>query len=115
MKFYIKEKSDDISWDVLAKLQYNAHADNRRSGIDQSCSHMTGNQLRTSVGDGRCFVAIADNNVVGMVCYKIVDDYKRYWFCNGERTAELLYTAVLPEYQKGGLFFKLVMTRNAAI
>lgn len=115
MKFIISEKPEDLDWDQLARLQYIAHSDNRDNGIDQSCAHMTGEQLKTKIGNGRCFVAIVEDKVVGMVCYKIVDNYRRYWFCNGEKTAELLYTAVLPEYQKGSLFFKLVMTRNAAI
>lgn len=108
----ILEKPDYISWNDLAELQYKAHADNRSNGVDQNCAHMNGEQLRTSLGDGKCIVAIVDGNLVGMACYQIIDNFRGFWFCNGKRVASLLYTAILPEYQKGAIFFKLIMTRN---
>lgn len=115
MAITIVEKNDDISWDALAKIQYIAHHENRTNGIDQACAYLSGEQLKNNIGNGRCFVAMDENKPIGIACYRICKNYRKYWFCNGETVAELLYSALLPEYQKGNTFYKLVMTRNAAI
>lgn len=109
----IVEKPDTISWDEIADVQYRAHERNRANGVDMNCAHLNGEVFKQKMGDGRCFVAMDDDKVVGITCYAIRKNYNSYWFCNNNTVAETMFTGILPDYQGGNTYLRLLMTRDA--
>ena len=55
----ITRKPESISWAEISSVVHQAHAPNRMHGVDIRNAHLTGEEMRESIGtDGDCFVAI---------------------------------------------------------
>lgn len=98
-------KPDTISWDEVAKCQYEAHYRNRKKGFHMSCQDLSGNQLKENLRNAYCFVALDNNNrVVGTSSIKIQDErilWKRVKGCY------YCMSAVIPEYQGTDVYMRL--------
>ena len=98
-------KPDSISWDVIHNILYNAHEQNRRNGVNMRTALLSGEELSKRVGDGKCFIAIADGVPIGTASAKIVERHQ--WYHRG-RLADFMLLGILPEYGGHGIFSKLL-------
>ena len=108
MDFKIIEKPDWVSWEDIHDLLLKAHRQNISNGMTMRTVNLSGAELKERVGDGQCYVVIDDkNNLVatGAVKTKAVNA----WYAKG-KVAYLLLGAVLPEYQRDGVFKPLHQT-----
>lgn len=105
MCYIIKEKSEDISWEVLAKLQFRAHEHNHKLGIDMHCSHLTGNELKEALKSGTTYVAINSVGEPKGMLSVVVKQVDRWW--HKGKAGYVCYVAVAPECQGCGLYRKL--------
>ena len=65
-KIVVMPKPDWISWDDIHQLLLSAHKKNIDKGIVMGTSQLSGLELEKRVGElGRCFVALADDTLVG--------------------------------------------------
>lgn len=106
----IVEKPDWVTWDEIHEIIYKAHESNREKGVDIQNAHLTGEQLRDSIGpDGVCFVALDGDKVVATssVAFHILN----VWYARGQKVGYGTLSAVLPEYKGLHLFSKLEHTR----
>lgn len=106
----IIEKPDWVSWDEIHDIIYKAHESNRKKGVDIQNAHLTGEQLRDSLGaDGVCFVALDGDKVVATssVAFHTLNT----WYAHGKKVGYATLSAVLPEYKGLGLFSELENTR----
>ncbi len=98
-------KPDSISWDEIAKCQYDAHSRNRKKGFHMSCQDLTGEQLKRSLKNAYCFVALDENNrVVGTSSIKINHIYLLWKRIKG---CYYCMTAIIPEYQGTDVYMGL--------
>lgn len=104
----IMEKPDWVSWKQVQECQRLSHSVNQARGIDMLCSHLSPEELEKEVGDGKCFVALDGNRVVGTVSYNY-DKIQQNW-CRGN-AAYLCMGGVLPDYSGRGLYSKLSQIR----
>lgn len=111
MCYTVGVKPEDVSWDAIAECQQIAHESNHLKGIDQLCSHLTGEQLREKVGQGTCFVALDDNRkVIGIVVLQ--EALLKTWYHKGKASL-FSFDAVLPEYRGKGVFKALYKMRES--
>ena len=106
-------KPDNISWDEIAKCQYDAHSRNRKKGFHMSCQDLTGDQLKRSLKNAYCYVALDENDrVIGTSSFKIKEDrilwtkVKGCYYCMG---------AVIPEYQGTDVYMGLVRIQDEEV
>ena len=98
-------KPDSISWDEIAKCQYDAHFRNRKKGVNMSCQDLSGDQLKKSLNNAFCFVALDERNrVIGTSSIKI-NDGKILW--HKIKKCYYCMTAVIPEYQGTDVYMEL--------
>lgn len=105
-QFQIIEKPDWVSWDEISDIVYKAHESNRKKGVDIQNAHLSGEQLKESLGpDGVCFVALDGDKVVATssVAFHTLNT----WFARGQKVGYGTLSAVLPEYKGLHLFSKL--------
>ena len=106
----IIEKPDWVSWDEIHDIVHKAHESNRKKGVDIQNAHLSGEQLKESVGpDGVCFVALDGDKVVATssVAFHTLNT----WYARGQKVGYGTLSAVLPEYKGMHLFSKLEQMR----
>lgn len=106
---HIIEKPDWVSWDDIHQVLYASHEVNRKRGMYFATAELSGDKLRDAVGDGKCFVAIDGDKVVGTCSVKIKNLHR--WFAKGP-TAYYMYSGILPEYQGQGIYSLLEDARD---
>lgn len=94
----IIEKPEWISFDDIHELLFVAHTENReKRGFTVQSTEKTGDQLKEMIGtDGKCFVALDGQKLVGTVSFRIIR--RNYWCAKG-MVADRILVAVHPEYQ----------------
>lgn len=100
----VTERPDNISWEDIRKTLLDAHKNNISNGLVVRSTTLTGDQLREQVADGKCFVALDGNKVVGVAAVRIKPCDK--WFCHG-KAAHFLLGSVLSDYQGQGIYSQL--------
>ena len=106
----IVEKPDWVSWDAIHKVLWNAHEKNRSRGMNMAHAAFSGEQIEDYLApDGKMFVAVCGDEVVGVAAYKEKDI--KFWF-GGGRYAYCCFAAVLPEYAGQGIYRQLVELRE---
>ena len=105
----IKEKPIEVSWDEIRRVIYMAHTDSSKQGDIQISANLSSEEIKEKVGNGVCYVAIYNGQVVG-TC-SVVLRMKRTWFYKGI-AAYYLLDAVLPEFQGLGIYSRLDEKRN---
>lgn len=93
----ITEKPDWISYDMIHELLYAAHAINREKGFHVTSANMSGEELLKHIGDeGKCFVALDGDKLVGTVSYRVVN--RNFWCAKG-LVADRILAGVHPDYK----------------
>ena len=98
-------KPESISWDDIHVLLFKSHEVNRLNGVYMRTANLEGKELKARVGNGQCFVAIADGVLVGTASAKIVERHE--WYHRGE-VVDFMLLGILPGYGGKGIFSKLL-------
>ncbi|MBO4851512.1 MAG: GNAT family N-acetyltransferase [Prevotella sp.] len=113
-KIVVKEKPENISWDEIHDLLWTAHAKNREAGMYMKAPAMSSEEMKAHVGEnGKCFVAMDGEKLVGTCSFKIV--CKNKWYAKGCKVAYCMLEGVLPEYQGRGVYSQLITFREEHI
>lgn len=106
----VVEKPDTVSWDDIQRCLYGAHSENRRNGIVMTHYLRSGCEIADYVGkDGKCWVAMNRNNIVGVACLKV--KYGTAFYNQGP-SGYCCFDAVLSEYRGLGIFRELDQVRE---
>jgi len=109
----ITEKPDSVTYQEISRVLREAHREHIRNGIVMRVPSLPPEELEKWVGpDGKCFVAMDGEQVVGTASYK-VRAFRR-WYCRGN-AAELTMDGVLPEWQGKHILTMLNRAREEAI
>ena len=100
-KIQILEKPESVSWDEIHNVLWRAHEQNRQKGIMMLLPALSAKELQKYVGDGKMFVAMDDNRVIGTIAIIIKEG--KLWYNKG-RYGYLCLGAVLPDYSGKGVF-----------
>ena len=107
----VMEKPDWVSWDDIHEVLVNAHAQNRANGIIMKKPSLPGEKIAEEIGnDGKMFVAMEDNKVVGTLALIKKEGNKWYNSC---KYGYLCYGAVLPECSGKGIYRSLYQVAEA--
>lgn len=102
------ERPDYVSWEDIRQTLADAHKKNINQGLVVRSTTLSGDQLREQVADGKCFVALDGNKLVGIAAVRIKTCNK--WFCQGI-VAHFLLDSVLSDYQGAGIYSQLQKKR----
>lgn len=92
----IIEKPNDISFEVIRNILHRAHSVNIEKGIIMHTTELSANELERYIQpDGKCFVAIKDNEIIGTASYRIRE--RKAWYVQGRFLDEVL-VGVVPEH-----------------
>jgi ribosomal protein S18 acetylase RimI-like enzyme len=106
----IEEKPDNVSWDEIHDIIWNAHAKNRENGVFMGNPSLPGEEIRKKVeGKGKMVVAWDGHQLIGTAA--ILVKKMRLW-CGVEEYAYFCFDAVLPEYQGKGVYKKMNLLRE---
>ncbi|UKK49474.1 GNAT family N-acetyltransferase [Prevotella sp. E9-3] len=98
----IVEKPDWVSWDEIHNVLWKAHAQNREKGVIMSYPSLAGEEIKRRVEkNGKMFIALDGQNVVGTLALKIKKGNK--WYNKGTY-GYLCFGAVLPDYSGKGIY-----------
>ncbi len=93
----IMEKPENVSYETIHQVLYAAHESNRQQGIVVHTALMSAEEIREHIGpEGKCFVAMDGDKVVGTVSYAVRQRNK--WYHKGPVVDRVL-AGVLPEYK----------------
>ncbi|MBQ4361826.1 MAG: GNAT family N-acetyltransferase [Lachnospiraceae bacterium] len=97
------EKPEEITFEQIREVLWDANERNRRDGFYLSTASMPGEKLKERLGpDGKCFVALAHKDgadeplLVGTISIRYLD--RRRWYAKG-RVADYMLAAVISSYQ----------------
>ncbi len=102
------EKPDWVSWEDIQACIHSAHQTNKRWGFEMLNSNKTAEELANQLDDGKCFVAIEDNKVIGTASVKLLKINK--WWARGT-VLYYCYDAILPKYRGTDVFFGIINER----
>ena len=112
-EFIIREKPRDMSFEVIRNVLQRAHQQNFDKGIVMTTPTLSAEELEKKVGpDGKCFIALKGDEVVGTASFRIRDINR--WYHTG-KTAEFIMDAIVPEYQGNHIFPMLEAARMKAL
>lgn len=98
----IQEKPVNVSWDDIKNCLHAAHSDNYNNGIVMQHQGLTGNEIKELLGsEGRMFVALSYNHVVGTAAIKPKET--GFWF-GRSLFAYFCFAGIIPEYKGKGLY-----------
>ena len=98
------EKPDWVSWEDVKKCLNAAHQTNKKHGFEMRNSTISTDELLEEVKDSRCFIALVDNTVVGVTCFRI-ENKKKWW-----RRGPAIYhfgDGILPQYRGTDVYFNV--------
>lgn len=101
----IMEKPDYISYERIREVLQDAHKSNIENGIVLHTTTFTAQEIEEYIGEeGKCFVAISENDVLGTASYRIID--RSSWYVQGKVVDEIL-VGVRPEFKGMHIYSKL--------
>ena len=65
------EKPDWVSWEDVVACIRAADVVNRKKGFHMHIAEVSPDEMKDDLKDGKCFVALLDNKVIGTLSYKI--------------------------------------------
>ena len=104
----IIEKPEEISFDEIREVLWQANEKNRQDGFYLTTAQMSGEKLKERLGEGgQCFVAMAQESgadgtessqgrLVGTISARFLN--RRTWYAH-ERVVDYMLAGVIPEYQ----------------
>lgn len=104
-------KPDSISWDDIHDCLWASHDVNRTKGVIMKFPSLPGAEIQKRIenGNGKMFVALDGDKVVGVAGYQI--KHSTYWFCKSDYLY-LCFAGVLPEYSGKGIYKMLYIYRE---
>lgn len=106
----ILEKPDQVSWDDIHELLWQAHEKNRKKGILMRYPSLPGDEIRKRIeGNGKMLVAVKDGQLVGTSA--IVVKEQSLW-CGKGKYAYCCFDSVLPNMQGLGIYKELCLQRE---
>lgn len=107
----IIEKSDWVSWDDVHNVLWKAHEKNRENGVFMRYPSLPGEEIKKRIenGNGKMFVAIDGQNVVGTAA--VIIKNVNLWCGKGDY-GYLCFASVLPEYSGRGIYKQLYEYRE---
>ncbi len=109
----VMEKPDYITYKDISDVLQKAHEQHRNHGIYMRVPHLPPEELEKWIGDeGKCFVAMDGDKLVGTGSYMIRDLSR--WYHNG-KALELTMDGILPEYQGMKIFKEISDIREESI
>lgn len=113
-KIVVMPKPDWISWEDIHQLLLSAHKKNIDKGMVMGTSQLSGQELEKRIGEmGRCFVALADDTLVGTTSVGFFNG--RSWYDKNQLVAHSMLAGILPKYQGIGIVDELNAMRDAYI
>lgn len=106
------EKPDWVSWDSVRECLNSAHKSNKKSGFEMRNSTITTEDLLEMMKDARCFVALVEDKVIGVTCFRI--ENKKKWYARGAVIYHFC-DGIHPEYRGTDVFFKLTDLKTKAV
>lgn len=101
-EFKVMAKPDWVTWDDIHNLLHAAHKKNIEKGMTMRVPQMSAEKLKEKIGeDGRCFVALANDKLVGTTSVRFYQG--RSWYDRGQLVAHYMLSAILPKYQGIGI------------
>ena len=98
------EKPDWVSWEDVCDCIHKANTVNDKKGFHMLFADITPDELKEKLKDGKCFVALHNNKVVGTTSF-IIRDLKR-WYRHG-KVLYHNYESIHPEYRGTDVYFGL--------
>jgi hypothetical protein len=110
----VMQKPDWVSWDDIHELMLAAHKKNIEKGIVMNSVTRTGEGIERYIGEnGRCFVALCGDKLVGTTSVKIA--VGKRWYDKGKTVAKGTMSAILKKYQGMGLLEEMNELRDKFI
>ena len=106
------EKPDWVSWEEVIACIRAADVVNRKKGFHMHIADTTPEEMEEDLRDGKCFVALCEDKVIGTLSYKIRNLKK--WYRWG-KVIYYSYDGILPEYQGSDVYFNLSDLREKYI
>lgn len=101
----IKEKPEYISYETIREVLHDAHKLNFENGIVLHTTTFTAQEIEEYIGEeGKCFVAISENKVLGTASYRIIE--RSSWYVQGKVVDEVL-VGIRPEFKGMHLYSRL--------
>ena len=106
------EKPDWVSWeDVIACIRA-ADVVNHKKGFHMHIAEVSPDEMKDDLKDGKCFVALLDNKVIGTLSYKI--RFLKKWYRWG-KVIYYSYDGIRPEFRGSNVYFELSELREKSI
>lgn len=110
----VMPKPDWVSWDDIHELLLAAHKKNIDKGITMNATTRTGEGIKRYLGeDGRCFVALCGDQLVGTTSVRIAVGER--WYDEGKIISKGVMSAILPKFQGLGILEEMNELRDAYI
>ena len=106
------EKPEWVSWEQIRECIYKGHESNRKHGVVMINTMKSADDIKKHIGDGHCFVALKDKEVVGTFSLKFKHS-KRWWA--KDTVAYPCLDAIIPEYKGSDVYFELDRLRMKCI
>lgn len=103
------EKPDWVSWQQVCDCIRDANVVNDKKGFHMLFSEISPDEIKADLKEGKCFVALCGEKVVGTLSYKIRNLKK--WYVWG-KVIYYSYDGILPEYQGTDVYFGLSDLRD---
>lgn len=103
------EKPDWVSWEDVCDCIHKANTVNDKKGFHMLFADITPDELKDKLKDGKCFVALHNNKVVGTTSFIIRD--LRKWYLRG-KAIYYCYDGILPNYRGTDVYFGLSDIRD---
>lgn len=98
-------KPDNVSWDEIHNVLFEAHASNLKKGIKMRKPSLPGDAIAKEIGnDGEMFVAMDREKIVGTA--SLLKKNVSTWYHKGP-CGYLCFVAVLPSYSGKGVYKQL--------
>ena len=108
--FQIVEKPDWVTWDDIKQCLFEAHAENRATGINMAHYQWPAEKIKESLGKrGVVLVALDGNKLVGTAA--IGEEERPFWYVE-TKCAYACFDGVIPECSGKGVFHKLDKKRE---
>lgn len=106
------EKPDWVSWEDVNECIRAADTANHKKGLHMHIAKVTPDEMKEDLKDGRCFVAMCGDKVIGTGSYKIRN--LRKWYRWG-KVIYYSYDGIRPEYRGTDVYFLLSDLREKYI
>lgn len=98
------EKPDWVSWEDICECIHAANVVNVKKGLHMLFSDIKPDEIENKLKDGKCYVAIHNNQVVGTTSFRILNI--KNWYLHG-KAIYYCYDGILPEYRGTDVYWGL--------